>query len=323
LVASFDHPTAGETAVAGGKGASLSRMTGAGLPVPPGFVVCAAAFRDFLAHHDGINLIGNATRDLDVHDDAALQRASEQIRRLILCNPLAEVAQRAIRSAYLELGANVTKTGAPKTEALVAVRSSALSEDGEAASFAGQQETFLSLRGADAVLDAVRECWASFFTPRAMFYRAQKGVLSDVQMAVVVQEMVRAEKSGVMFTADPIHKHPEHMVIEAVFGLGEGIVSGMLTPDHYVIDRSDGSMVREFIAMQLRAVVHDESGGGTAERELSEEEGSARVLDQEALEGLCQTGLRLEEFFGKPQDVEWCIREGKLFLLQSRPITTL
>jgi pyruvate,water dikinase len=203
------------------------------------------------------------------------------------------------------------------------VRSSAVSEDGEAASFAGQQETFLSLRGADAVLHAVRECWASFFTPRAMFYRAQKGVLADVQMAVVVQEMVRAEKSGVMFTADPIHKQPGHMVIEAVFGLGEGIVSGMLTPDHYVIDRNDGSMVREFIAMQLRAVVHDESGGGTAERELSEEEGSARVLDQEALEGLRQAGLRLEEFFGKPQDVEWCIRKSEMFLLQSRPITTL
>jgi pyruvate,water dikinase len=205
----------------------------------------------------------------------------------------------------------------------VAVRSSAVSEDGEAASFAGQQETFLSLRGVDAVLHAVRECWASFFTPRAMFYRAQKGVLADVQMAVVVQEMVRAEKSGVMFTADPIHKQPGHMVIEAVFGLGEGIVSGMITPDHYVIDRNDGSLVREFIAMQLRAVVHDVSGGGTAERELSEEEGSARVLDQEALEGLRQTGLRLEEFFGKPQDVEWCIRESELFLLQSRPITTL
>jgi pyruvate, water dikinase len=313
LVARFDHPAAGETAVAGGKGASLSRMAGAGLPVPPGFVVCSAAFRDFLDRHDGVNLIAHAAKGLDVHDDTALQRASEQIRRLILSSPLAEVTQQAIRNAYLELG----------TEALVAVRSSAVSEDGEAASFAGQQETFLSLRGAGAVLHAVRECWASFFTPRAMFYRAQKGVLADIQMAVVVQEMVRAEKSGVMFTVDPIHKQTSHMVIEAVFGLGEGIVSGMLTPDHYVIDRNDGSMVREFIAMQLRAVVHDESGGGTAERELSEEEGSASVLDQEALEGLRQTGLRLEEFFGKPQDVEWCIRESKLFLLQSRPITTL
>lgn len=333
LVVRFNHPLAGETAVAGGKGASLSRMARAGLPVPPGFVVGSAAFCDFLDCHDGVDLIGHATRDLDVHDDAALQRASEQIRRLILSHPLAEVTQQAIRSAYLELGTTSLETAAPTTEApttvapasgaLVAVRSSAVSEDGEAASFAGQQETFLSLRGADAVLHGVRECWASFFTPRAMFYRAQKGVLTDVQMAVVVQEMVRAEKSGVMFTADPIHKHPSHMVIEAVFGLGEGIVSGMLTPDHYVIDRNDGSVVREFIAMQLRAVVHDESGGGTAERELSEEEGSARVLDQEALECLRQAGLWLEEFFGKPQDVEWCIRKSEMFLLQSRPITTL
>jgi len=213
LVVRFDHPLAGETAVAGGKGASLSRMTGAGLPVPPGFVVGAATFRGFLDCHDGVDLIGHATRDLDVHDDAALQRASEQIRRLILSHPLAEVTQQAIRSAYLELGTESLETATPTTGALVAVRSSAVSEDGEAASFAGQQETFLSLRGADAVLHAVRECWASFFTPRAMFYRAQKGVLADVQMAVVVQEMVRAEKSGVMFTADPIHQHPDHKVI--------------------------------------------------------------------------------------------------------------
>jgi pyruvate,water dikinase len=318
LVARFDHPLAGKTAVAGGKGASLSRMAGVRLPVPTGFVVCSAAFRDFLDRCDGVELIGNATKDLDVHDDAALQRASAEIRHLILSNPLAEVTQQAIHGAYLELG-----TVALETEALVAVRSSAVSEDGETASFAGQQETFLSLRGADSVVHAVRECWASFFTARAMFYRAQKGVLGDVQMAVVVQEMVRAEKSGVMFTADPIHMQPGHMVIEAVFGLGEGIVSGMITPDHYVIDRRDGSMVREFIAMQVRAVVHDENGGGTTERALSEEEGGARVLDQEALEDLRQTGLRLEEFFGKPQDVEWCIRESKLFLLQSRPITTL
>jgi pyruvate,water dikinase len=182
------------------------------------------------------------------------------------------------------------------------VRSSAVSEDGGTASYAGQQETYLNVRGAEAVVHHVRQCWGSFFSPRALFYRAQKGALSDTSMAVVVQEMVAADKSGVMFTADPVQRRRDHLVIEAVAGPGESMVSGEVTPDHYVVDRGDGWLVREF---------HPRT------------EADGRLLSSDELGRLREMGLRLEAFFGGPQDVEWCIRGGKLWLLQSRPITTL
>jgi pyruvate,water dikinase len=313
IIAWFEDATAIETARVGGKGASLSRMATAGLSVPPGFIVCANAFSEFLETCDGVGFVNRLMNGLDVHNDTALADASAKIQDLICSNPLPSAIGRVIRDAYEQLG----------KEALVAVRSSAIGEDSEAASFAGQQETFLNVRGAGTVECRVKECWASFFAPRAIFYRAQKGVLTDTRMAVVVQEMVHATKSGVMFTVDPVMKRRDHMVIEAVFGLGEGIVSGMITPDHYVVDREDGSLVREFIATQRVAVVHDVPAGGTTHKELSDEEGSARVLSEVQLNALREMGLRLEAFFGAPQDVEWCIRDRDLLLLQSRPITTL
>ncbi len=224
----------------------------------------------------------------------------------------ADGGDEAVAAAYEKLGPDLA----------VAVRSSAVSEDGETASFAGQQETFLNVRGAAEVIRRVAECRASFFAPRAVFYREQKGDPSDTRMAVVVQEMVRADKSGVMFTVDPVSKTRAHIVIEAVFGLGEGIVSGLITPDQYVMNRPDGSLVREFIAPQCNAIVYDEEGG-TKEVDLPGEQGAARVLTDRELNCLTALGIRLEEFFGAPQDIEWCIRGREISLLQSRPITSL
>jgi pyruvate, water dikinase len=288
-------------------------MAGAGLPVPRGFVVCTAAFHTVLDRHGAIDLARGLSGTLDVHDPAALTAASDAIRALITGRPLPHEMADEIRLAYQALG----------DQPRVAVRSSAVSEDGEAASFAGQQETFLNVRGDEAVLRYVQECWASFFSPRALFYRAQKGSLTDTRMAVVVQEMVLADKSGVLFTVDPIRKRRDRMVIEAVIGLGEGIVSGMITPDHYVVDRETGEILDEFIAQQEAAVFYDAENGGTRHVELSEVQGAARVLTNEELHELRTTGLRVEAFFGAPQDVEWCIRGKELLLLQSRPITTL
>ena len=222
--------------IAGGKGASLSRMAAAGLPVPPGFVVAAGAFHDFLDACGGAAMIAGVTNDLDVDDRRAVEHAAERIQQLIVSTPLPVPLARAILAAHRKL----------EHGDLVAVRSSAVSEDGLTASFAGQQESYLNVRG-DAVLDRVRECWASFFSPRALFYRAQKAVLADTRMAVVVQEMVQADKSGVMFTVDPIRNRRTCMVIEGAPGLGEAIVSGEVTPDHYVVSRDDGSVVESFI----------------------------------------------------------------------------
>ncbi len=266
-------------------------MAAAGMPVPPGFVIAARAFQEFLESCGGIDLIADLTANLDTNDVRAVEEAAGTIRRLIVSTPLPPALAQAIRAAH----------GALAHGECVAVRSSAVSEDGSTASFAGQQETYLNVRSAEDVLRRVQECWASFFSPRALFYRAQKAVLGDTRMAVVVQEMIQADKSGVMFTVDPIRNRRECMVIECAPGLGEAIVSGEVTPDHYVLLRDQGSIVEEFIP--------DEARG--------------RVLAEAELSQLRELGMRLEAFFGSPQDVEWCIRGRELLLLQSRPITTL
>jgi pyruvate, water dikinase len=291
LVARFDEIPFDAAAIAGGKGASLSRMAGAGLPVPPGFLVCTGAFRSFLENCGGLEMIRRLVTGLDVTEQPALEHASASIRDLIRTTPAPRAIAQAVSEAYLALGCDVP----------VAVRSSAASEDGAAASFAGQHETFLNVRGAEAVMFHVRECWASLFSPRAIFYRARKGSLHDSRMAVVVQEMAPGEKSGVLFTVDPVQNRHDRMVIEAVRGLGESLVSGSVTPDHYVLDRDNGSIVQEFIVS----------------------EDGVPFLNALQLRRLFQAGLRLEAFFGKPQDVEWCLRGEEIFLLQSRPITAL
>ena len=265
----FEEEACADVRVAGGKGASLAAMTGAGLPVPPGFLIPAHALAGAV---DGPKLRKFA-RARDCERAQALVRAAEPPRE-------------AIAEAYERLG------GGP-----VAVRSSARAEDSETASFAGQQETYLGVQGAEKVCERVVDCWASFFTERALFYRARKGSLDDLAMAVVVQRMVEPEKSGVLFTVDPVQRRRDRMVAEAVPGLGEQVVSGAVTPDHYVLDRA-GAVMRE----QLQ------DGG---------------VLTPGELARLAALGRGLEERFGVPQDIEWAIADGVIYLLQSRPVTTL
>jgi len=254
---------------AGGKGASLATMTAAGLPVPPGFVIPPHALERAVE--------GNRLRELaragDSEGACALVRGAEPPRV-------------AITQAYERLGGGS-----------VAVRSSACAEDSETASFAGQQETYLGVSGADDLCDRVVDCWESFFSERALFYRAREGSLDDLRMAVVVQRMVDPEKSGVLFTADPVARRRDRMVVEAVFGLGEQVVSGSVTPDHYVVDRR-GHVKRE----------HLRNGG---------------VLAPAELERLAELGRTLEERFGMPQDIEWAIAGNEIYLLQSRPVTAL
>jgi pyruvate, water dikinase len=257
-----------DVASAGGKGASLAAMATAGLPVPPGFVVPSWALE----------------RAVDSERLLLLARGGEHeaAQALVLA---AEPPPQPVVEAYQLLG------GGP-----VAVRSSACAEDSDAASYAGQQETYLHVSGGDAVCRRIVECWASFYSERALFYRSRKGSLDDLGIAVVVQQMVEPRKSGVLFTVDPVQRRRDQMVVEAVFGLGEQVVSGEVTPDHYVLDRA-GACKRERLA----------NGG---------------VLDQEELAALAALGRTLEQQFGSPQDIEWAIAE-KVYLLQSRPVTTL
>jgi pyruvate, water dikinase len=266
-------------------------MSELGLPVPPGFVVPAACLVETLG--DG----GEALR-------AALPDAAKAQAIVADVEPPATIAQ-----AYAALG----------DDPPVAVRSSACAEDSETASYAGQQETYLYVRGAADVLARVRDCWASFFSERAIFYRQRKGSLDDLGMAVVVQRMVRADVAGVLFTCDPVQGRRDRMVVEAVLGLGEAAVSGAVTPDHYVLKR-DGTVKRAQVARQPFAIVPAESGG-TEERELGDE-GGEQKLGEEHLRELARIGDDLEQRLGGPQDIEWALEGGELFVLQARPVTT-
>jgi pyruvate,water dikinase len=284
-------PACTDVARAGGKGASLARLAALGLPVPPGFVVPADALVASLP--DG----GTELR-------AALPDAAQARAAIARAEPPPEIGV-----AYEALGDTVP----------VAVRSSACAEDSETASYAGQQETFLYVRGADAVRDRVRDCWASFFSQRAVFYRRRHGSLDDLGMAVVVQRMVRADIAGVLFTCNPVQRRSDRMVVEAVLGLGEAAVSGQVTPDHYVIKR-DGTPKRVRVATQPFAIV-PAPDGGTRERRLEPEEGGVPKLADEQLSELARVGDELERRLGGPQDIEWAYEDGRLYVLQARPVT--
>jgi pyruvate, water dikinase len=270
LVLPFGDPRCRQVGLAGGKGASLATMTAEDLPVPPGFVVTSAAFE--------------AAVDTEALRQLMRAKDVEAARAMVAA---AEPPREPIERHYAEL------TGP------VAVRSSACAEDSEGASYAGQQETYLNTDGLAEVLANVVRCWLSFFTERAVFYRQEKGSLEDVAMAVVVQQMVDSSKSGVLFTADPVHGRRDRMVVEAARGLGEAVVSGEVTPDHYTLGR-DGAVKRSRVV--------------EAEPVLSDDECAA----------LAVMGRRLAELHGGPQDIEWAFdADGRLFLLQSRPITTI
>ncbi|MFQ5610503.1 MAG: PEP/pyruvate-binding domain-containing protein [Anaerolineae bacterium] len=313
LCAGFDEISRDSASIAGGKGANLGELAQAGLPVPPGFVVCTPAYRQ-MVETSGVEAdINRLLAGLDRSDSAQLREAEARIRRWFDQVPLEERLARRILERYQALGHN----------AIVAVRSSATAEDLAGASFAGQQETFLNVRGGQAVLEAVRRCWASLYTSQAIFYRRQKGFdRRPVSMAVVVQRMIACEKSGVLFTVDPILGNHFQMMIEAVWGLGEGVVSGKITPDSYKIDREDYELISEFVPKKSVMVSQNEAGGIETVA-VPPEKQSARVLTEAELIQLVDLGNRVEAHFGCPQDIEWGIADGRLYLLQSRPITAM
>jgi len=308
----LDDITASDLELVGGKGASLGELTGAGLPVPSGFVVSASTYRSFI-EDTGIDEELFEAVDVDAEDSAALAEAQSHAEELILDTEMPEHIREEILDSYDALGDD---------EAFVAVRSSATAEDLPDASFAGQQETFLNVTREDLV-QRVKECWASLFTQRAIYYRQEQGFDHDVvDIAVVVQRMVDAEKSGVMFTSHPSTGDPR-IIIEAAWGLGEAVVSGSVSPDNYVVDRETGTVEEVTIADKKTMMEKDEETGETVERPVADDRREARVLDEHDVERLVELGERVEDHYGTPQDVEWAIVDGEVFMLQSRPITTI
>ena len=313
----FDQVGRDATPLVGGKGANLGELTQAQIPVPPGFVVTTSAYRAFLLDTGLDRRIAELVEGLNVEDDEALQDIACQVRAAIEEAPMPADLREQIEAAYRELG-----------EGPVAVRSSATAEDLAEASFAGQQSTYLNIEGAAEVVDAVQRCWASLFEARAIFYRENAGWgHTEVDLAVPVQRMVQSQASGVMFTIDPISNDPERVVIEAAFGLGEAVVSGLVSPDHYEVGKSEESILQRQTFVQDRMLVRNPNGTGGGEtniwRELSEADGGREKLSDAQVLELTRIGKRIERHYGSPQDIEWGWAEGRFYLLQTRPITTL
>ncbi len=297
----------------GGKAASLGELRSAGLPVPPAFVVSADTYRRFI-QEAGIEDELMDAMEIDTERTAALNQAEERAQELITGAPFPAELADEILAAYDEL----TGDGPP----FVAVRSSATAEDLPDASFAGQQETFLNIER-DGLLEAVRACWASLFTKRAIYYRGEQGFSHDlVDMAVVVQQMVDSEASGVMFTSHP-SSGEDRVVIEAAWGLGEAVVSGSVSPDNYVLDRESGELIEHTIATKKLQYVRDPDTGETITREVDDARQDERVLDDAVLDELREIAIEVEAHYGSPQDVEWAIMDDSIYMLQSRPITTI
>lgn len=318
----------------GGKGLSLAKMIGAGFPVPDGFYITTEAYRQFIAANDLQKKIITILKDADPAVPSTLEAASATISGCFADAIVPEEITIAIRDAYLTLDTSHPSTSLRASLPHVAVRSSATAEDLPEASFAGQQETFLNICGEEDLLDAVKKCWASLWTARAIAYRIKNNIdQNTVALAVVVQEMVDAEAAGILFTANPINGHREEMVINAAWGLGEAIVGGLVSPDTIVADKSTGKVKMYDVAEKTVMTVRTEKG--TREDPLDGARSRSRVMKEADVIQLVDIARRIESFYGRPQDIEWCrikspsphgrgVRgEGKFFIVQSRPITTL
>ena len=303
----------------GGKGANLGEMLRAELPVPPGFVLTVAAYERMRASHDLGARIDTLLRTVNVQDPSALQRVSAQLREMLVSVPLPHELSAALEQAYDRLAASTPGAGEP----IVAVRSSATAEDTTEFSFAGMFESYLGVRGKAALADAVQHCWASTFNARVLYYRISRGMPAEMPVGVVVQRMVASQKSGVMFTADPATGDAAHVVIEAAWGLGEVVVGGQVTPDHYVVDKHSGSAVERHVA-EKEFLLEALPAGGTQRVELAHDpRGRGAVLTDVELASLARYAVASEQHYGTPQDMEFAIGGSEIFITQTRPITTL
>jgi len=312
----FNEVTKKDIPLVGGKGANLGEMTNAQIPVPPGFIVTASAYFDFLQQSGITNQISDLLNPLDVHNSKQLQQTAARIRHLVKDAPMPPEIAREIEKAYIKMD-----------KGLVAVRSSATAEDLPEASFAGQQATFLNIQGEKEVVNAVQECWASLFEARAIFYRQEQGFDHfKVGIAVPVQRMVQSEASGVLFTVEPTTSDKSKITIEAILGLGEMIVSGDVTPDHYVVSKDGMRITEKEIRRQEWKLVKREGARGKEDNikvNLTPAEQAQQKITDDDILTLATIGKQLEDHYQFPQDIEWAKADGEIFIVQTRPVTTI
>lgn len=321
FIKNFKQLSKSDVSEAGGKGASLGEMTQAGIPVPPGFVVLAPAFDRFLAETDLTQEIEAQLDKVNYEDISSAERASRVIHDLIHDAKFPEDLEKQVMQSYHDLFTEDPLDKGGNEGGLVAVRSSATAEDSSVASWAGELESYLNTTQ-ETLLANVKRCWASLFTPRAIVYRNEKGMRdTHVSVAVVVQKMIQSEVSGISFTVHPVTKDANQMIIEACWGLGEYIVGGIVTPDSYVIDKRDGSLIDVNVAEQ--EVMLKRGANGNDEVKVPSEIKDKQKIDGGQIAELAEICTSIEKHYGFPCDIEWGMEAGRFYIVQSRPITTL
>ncbi len=312
----FNELSKSDVNIAGGKGANLGEMTQAGLPVPPGFTITTPAYRRFTETTGILEELKELLQDLDVDDNTALQQTAEAAKRVVVAAKMPNDVAKLISDAYKELCQQEGE------ELYVAVRSSATAEDTAEASFAGMNETFLNVRGEKDVLEMVKKCWASLYGARVIFYRVKQGFDSwGMEMGVIIQKMADADKAGVAFTQNPATGAPNELIIEAAFGLADPVVAGEVSPDYYLVDKKNLSILD--LQVKLKKFMRVRRDGQTVDIELSDEEGNRQVLTEDEIREVAKVCRDIEDHYGMGQDIEWAIEKDKLYIVQSRPITTL
>ena len=315
LVIDFKDIDKESLSLVGGKGANLGEMTKAGFPVPNGFAVTVPSYELFLKENDIASKIYEILDVTDVEDPAQLESASRKIQRIVNTSRFPESVFKDLVNSYKKLSGRFNK-------ALVAVRSSATAEDLPGMSFAGQQATYLNIKGESNLQVVVRECWASLFTPRAIYYRhSNKIKIEKVGISVIVQKMVQSEVSGIMFSIDPVTNHKDRIIIDAVWGLGEMIVQGSYIPDHYVVQKETFEILSKELNEQKMQYIKD--GQETKEIPVPKDKQNRIKLTDKQIIDLAKLAQKLQDHYFFPQDMEWAMEKGELFVVQTRPITTI
>ncbi len=307
---SFTKISKKDLRLTGGKGANLGEMTKAGIQVPEGFVVLSLVFENFIKNASIENKIKKIIKEIDIKNSESIQTSSNIIRELIQESEITNEVENSIFDAFDKLN-----------NKYVAVRSSATAEDSATDSWAGQLDTFLNV-SKENLIENVKNCWVSLFSERALFYRVEKKMSKQkISVAVVIQKMIESEVSGVCFTVHPVNKDKNQLIIEAGFGLGEAIVSGLITPDSYVIDKKNLKILDKNISAQDKMIVRLNNEKGT--KVIPAKNTDSQKLSDNDIIKLSKLCIKIEKHYKEPQDIEWALKDNKFYILQSRPITTL
>jgi len=322
-IAWFKELNKNSITTAGGKGANLGEMYNLSLPIPPGFVVTAQTYQQFTERTKIKDKILDQLKCLNIEETDQLQKVAQEIQNIINSTKVPEDITEEIINCYGLLGSDKkAEDFVDSKDVFVAVRSSATAEDLPSASFAGQQATFLNVKGKDQIVPAVRACWASLFTARAIYYRERNHFPHDkVFIAVVVQRMVNSEKSGIMFTINPVTNQEDEIVIEAVYGLGEAIVGGEISPDTYILDKNTKA-VKSMMVKKKEWGLFRNSQGNNVKLDIPKEKQERQVVPDSEIKELARLGKRIEEHYGSPQDIEWAIEKSQVMIVQARAVTT-